>query len=50
MKTAEIRRRFLAHFENAGHTVVPSAPSTERLHLEFAEPRPLSLTERMIGS
>ena len=25
MKTAEIRRRFLAHFENAGHTVVPSA-------------------------
>jgi alanyl-tRNA synthetase len=26
MKTAEIRRRFLAHFENAGHTVVPSAP------------------------
>jgi hypothetical protein len=27
-----------------------SAPSTERLHAEFAEPRPLSLTERMIGS
>ena len=26
MQTAEIRRRFLAHFENAGHTVVPSAP------------------------
>ncbi len=26
METAEIRRRFLAHFENAGHTVVPSAP------------------------
>ncbi|EFQ83878.1 alanine--tRNA ligase [Aeromicrobium marinum DSM 15272] len=26
MDTAEIRRRFLAHFENAGHTVVPSAP------------------------
>ncbi|MEV4508646.1 alanine--tRNA ligase [Dactylosporangium sp. NPDC049525] len=26
MKTAEIKRRFLAHFEEAGHTVVPSAP------------------------
>ena len=26
MLTAEIRRRFLAHFEAAGHTVVPSAP------------------------
>jgi alanyl-tRNA synthetase len=26
MKTAEIRRRFLQHFESAGHTVVPSAP------------------------
>ncbi|WP_375003340.1 alanine--tRNA ligase [Aeromicrobium sp. CTD01-1L150] len=26
MKTAEIRRRFLSHFERAGHTVVPSAP------------------------
>lgn len=26
MQTAEIRRRFLAHFEAAGHTVVPSAP------------------------
>jgi len=26
METAEIRRRFLAHFEAAGHTVVPSAP------------------------
>ena len=25
MDTAEIRRRFLAHFENAGHTAVPSA-------------------------
>jgi len=26
MDTAEIRRRFLAHFEANGHTVVPSAP------------------------
>src|SRR2546429_783901 len=26
MRTAEIRRRFLAHFEANGHTVVPSAP------------------------
>ena len=25
MKTAEIRRRFLDHFTNAGHTLVPSA-------------------------
>ncbi len=26
MRTAEIKRRFLAHFEANGHTVVPSAP------------------------
>src|ERR1700760_1878283 len=26
MKTAEIKRRFLSHFETNGHTVVPSAP------------------------
>ncbi len=26
MQTAEIKRRFLAHFEGNGHTVVPSAP------------------------
>ncbi|RJK96781.1 alanine--tRNA ligase [Vallicoccus soli] len=26
MQTAEIRRRFLRHFERHGHTVVPSAP------------------------
>jgi alanyl-tRNA synthetase len=26
MNTAEIRRRFLGHFEANGHTVVPSAP------------------------
>src|ERR1700750_1344174 len=26
MRTAEIKRRFLAHFEAGGHTVVPSAP------------------------
>jgi alanyl-tRNA synthetase len=26
MQTAEIRRRFLEHFEKRGHTVVPSAP------------------------
>ena len=25
MDTAEIRRRFVRHFEQAGHTVVPSA-------------------------
>ena len=28
----------------------PSAPSTERLHAEFAEPKPLSLTDRMVRS
>ena len=26
MRTAEVKRRFLAHFEANGHTVVPSAP------------------------
>ncbi|HEX2355990.1 MAG TPA: alanine--tRNA ligase [Micromonosporaceae bacterium] len=26
MRTAEVKRRFLAHFEQNGHTVVPSAP------------------------
>nr|MBA3490108.1 alanine--tRNA ligase [Longispora sp. (in: high G+C Gram-positive bacteria)] len=26
MRTAEIKRRFLAHFEAKGHTIVPSAP------------------------
>jgi alanyl-tRNA synthetase len=26
MRTAEIRRRFLGHFEDNGHTIVPSAP------------------------
>ena len=26
MRTAEIKRRYLAHFEANGHTVVPSAP------------------------
>ena len=26
MRTAEVKRRFLAHFEKNGHTVVPSAP------------------------
>lgn len=27
-----------------------SAPSTDRLHAEFAEPKPLSLTDRMVSS
>src|SRR5262245_27548597 len=26
MRTAEVKRRFLAHFESYGHAVVPSAP------------------------
>ena len=46
MLTAEIRRRFLAHFAAADHTVVPSAP------LLFDDPNlpeTLSLFARLIG-
>ncbi len=42
METAEIRRRFLAHFENAGHTVVPSAP------LKFDDPNLLFVNAGMV--
>ena len=42
MHTAEIRRRFLAHFENAGHTVVPSAP------LVFDDPNLLFVNAGMV--
>ena len=42
MDTAEIRRRFLAHFENAGHTVVPSAP------LVFDDPNLLFVNAGMV--
>ncbi|AXT85331.1 alanine--tRNA ligase [Aeromicrobium sp. A1-2] len=42
MLTAEIRRRFLAHFENAGHTVVPSAP------LLFDDPNLLFVNAGMV--
>ncbi|HUS21682.1 MAG TPA: alanine--tRNA ligase [Aeromicrobium sp.] len=42
MKTAEIRRRFLAHFEDAGHTVVPSAP------LLFDDPNLLFVNAGMV--
>ena len=42
METAEIRRRFLAHFENAGHTVVPSAP------LLFDDPNLLFVNAGMV--
>jgi alanyl-tRNA synthetase len=42
MDTAEIRRRFLAHFENAGHTVVPSAP------LVFNDPNLLFVNAGMV--
>jgi alanyl-tRNA synthetase len=42
MKTAEIRRRFLDHFENAGHTVVPSAP------LLFDDPNLLFVNAGMV--
>ncbi|MCK5891226.1 MAG: alanine--tRNA ligase [Aeromicrobium sp.] len=42
METAEIRRRFLAHFETAGHTVVPSAP------LLFDDPNLLFVNAGMV--
>ena len=42
MKTSEIRRRFLTHFENAGHTVVPSAP------LLFDDPNLLFVNAGMV--
>jgi alanyl-tRNA synthetase len=42
METAEIRRRFLAHFGNAGHTVVPSAP------LLFDDPNLLFVNAGMV--
>jgi protein ImuB len=42
MKTAEIKRRFLAHFAANGHTVVPSAPLPAELH--DAAGRPVRLT------
>src|SRR5215217_2577790 len=42
MQTAEIRRRFLAHFEKAGHSVVPSAP------LLFDDPNLLFVNAGMV--
>jgi len=42
MRTAEIRRRFLAHFEANGHTVVPSAP------LPFEDPNLLFVNAGMV--
>ncbi|MDT4893779.1 MAG: alanyl-tRNA synthetase [Pseudonocardiales bacterium] len=42
MRTAEIRRRFLAHFESNGHTVVPSAP------LPFDDPNLLFVNAGMV--
>ncbi|HEY3507318.1 MAG TPA: alanine--tRNA ligase [Actinocatenispora sp.] len=42
MRTAEIKRRFLAHFENNGHTVVPSAP------LPFDDPNLLFVNAGMV--
>jgi alanyl-tRNA synthetase len=42
MHTAEIRRRFLDHFEKAGHTVVPSAP------LLFDDPNLLFVNAGMV--
>ncbi|HET7326914.1 MAG TPA: alanine--tRNA ligase [Nocardioidaceae bacterium] len=42
MQTAEIRRRFLQHFENSGHTVVPSAP------LLFDDPNLLFVNAGMV--
>ncbi|MEP6597874.1 MAG: alanine--tRNA ligase [Actinomycetota bacterium] len=42
MKSAEIRRRFLAHFEADGHVVVPSAP------LPFDDPNLLFVNAGMV--
>jgi alanyl-tRNA synthetase len=42
MRTAEIKRRFLAHFESNGHTVVPSAP------LPFDDPNQLFVNAGMV--
>jgi len=42
MRSAEIRRRFLAHFEAHGHTVVPSAP------LPFDDPNLLFVNAGMV--
>ena len=42
MRTAEIKRRFLKHFEANGHTVVPSAP------LPLADPNLLFVNAGMV--
>jgi alanyl-tRNA synthetase len=42
MQTAEIRRRFLAHFERNGHTLVPSVP------LPFPDPNLLFVAAGMV--
>jgi alanyl-tRNA synthetase len=42
MQSAEIKRRFLAHFEKNGHTVVPSAP------LPFEDPNLLFINAGMV--
>jgi alanyl-tRNA synthetase len=42
MRTAEIKRRFLKHFESNGHTVVPSAP------LPLADPNLLFVNAGMV--
>jgi len=42
VESAEIRRRFLAHFERNGHTVVPSAP------LPFDDPNLLFVNAGMV--
>src|SRR5438270_390097 len=42
MRSAEIRRRFLAHFEADGHVVVPSAP------LPFDDPNLLFVNAGMV--
>jgi|KBSSwiStaDraftv2_1062776.scaffolds.fasta_scaffold02497_13 alanyl-tRNA synthetase len=42
MKSAEIKKRFLTHFEKAGHSVVPSAP------LPFEDPNLLFINAGMV--
>ena len=51
MRTAEIKRRFLAHFEANGHTVVPSAPlpASEDPNLLFVNAGMVPLVPYFLG-
>jgi alanyl-tRNA synthetase len=51
MRTAEIKRRFLAHFENNGHTVVPSAalPAIDDPNLLFITAGMMQFVPYLLG-